>query len=76
MLPLPSVGASPSPESLGIVHATYLEIQVDCYKALLPTALSYAVLGQFLPQLCRYCADVHGMDHTLDEFFIYEFAKV
>jgi hypothetical protein len=34
------------------------------------------VLGQFLATLCEYCADEHGLHHTVDEFWIYEFAKV
>lgn len=73
MLPRSSVEASPVPRSLVIVHANASAIY---FKTCLLSASMCAVLGQFLPQLCRYCADVHDMDHTLDEFFIYEFAKV
>lgn len=30
----------------------------------------------FLGQLCKYCKDEHGIAHEVDEFWIYEFAKI
>jgi hypothetical protein len=35
-----------------------------------------AVLGLFLGSLCRYCHEEHGMNHVIEDFFVYEFAKV
>lgn len=72
MLARPNVLASPWRESLVVIKQTTSVV----YCTLLLTMALHAVLGQFLPQLCRYCADEHDMVHTIDEFFIYEFAKV
>lgn len=35
-----------------------------------------AVLGRFVYALNMYCKEAHGMDHKVEDFWIYEFAKV
>lgn len=39
-------------------------------------ACDLAVLGMFLWQLCKYCKEEHDISHGIDEFWIYEFAKI
>jgi len=38
--------------------------------------LSCAVLGRFLFALNEFCRDKYGMDHSVSDFHVYEFAKV
>lgn len=38
--------------------------------------LCCAVLGRFLWALNEFCREEYGMDHSISEFSVYEFAKV
>ena len=34
------------------------------------------MLGRFVYALNQYCKDVHAMDYSVDDYWVYEFAKV
>lgn len=36
----------------------------------------FAVLGRFLYALNEFCREKYGMDHSISDFHVYEFAKV
>jgi hypothetical protein len=54
----------------------YFSLAASRAAARLTCGALRAVLGQFLQTLCEYCSEQHNRHHAVNDFWIYEFAKV
>lgn len=43
---------------------------------MLSVSRAYAVLGRFVHTLNKFCLDEYGMEYSVSDYSVYEFAKV
>jgi len=66
-IPSPAIHAG---QQAKLLHVRY------CVIMIATTNLARAVLGRFVYALNLFCKDRYGMDYAVEDYWIYEFAKV
>lgn len=61
----------------GVVHSRARSSHPSFFLSLPTHPLPHhTVLGRFVYALNQYCKDVHAMEYDVEDYWVYEFAKV